>query len=57
MPEERKEAPPEPPGIRCRKCGCADLRTRHTRRHRDKIRRERECRNCGKTMWTTEKEG
>jgi transcriptional regulator NrdR family protein len=41
-------------GLICRKCGCTDLRVKHTRRFRDKIIRERECRYCGKRMRSTE---
>lgn len=42
-------------GIRCRRCGCQDLRTRRTMRVREgMIRRYRECRNCGRTMTTHE---
>ncbi len=56
MNEPAKEAADRKPGIQCRHCGCTDLRVRHTRRHSGRIRRERECRHCGKVIWTTEKE-
>ncbi len=42
-------------GIRCRRCGCQDLRTTHTRRVRDgMIRRYKECRHCGSRLTTHE---
>jgi transcriptional regulator NrdR family protein len=45
----------EPAGIRCRGCGCQDLRVTKVMRVRDgMIRRYRECRNCGRTMTTHE---
>ena len=42
-------------GIRCRGCGCQDLRTTHTRRVREgMVRRYKECRNCGRRLTTHE---
>lgn len=42
-------------GIRCRGCGCQDLRCTKTMRVREgMIRRYRECRNCGRRMTTHE---
>lgn len=49
------ETEEEPLGLRCRKCNCADLRVVHTRpAPKNKVRRERRCRHCGYTFWTTE---
>ncbi len=62
MTTDRTDAPPEtldpdppPVGLRCRKCNCADLRVVHTRpAPGNRVRRERRCRCCGFTFWTTE---
>jgi transcriptional regulator NrdR family protein len=58
MPEPAKEpatTKEEPRGVICRKCECPDLRVVHTRRApQGKIRRERRCRCCGHTFWTSE---
>lgn len=44
-------------GLRCRQCGCADLRVVYTRRGINGIvKRRRECRNCGERMTTWERE-
>jgi transcriptional regulator NrdR family protein len=45
------------PGLRCRGCGCGDLRVIYTR-HRPggKILRRRECRHCKKRFTTFERE-
>lgn len=47
---------PDPPaGIVCPRCGCADLRAYCTRRLRkNRIRRYRTCRHCGKRITTIE---
>ena len=43
------------PGIACPKCGCRDLRVRHTRKlPGDRIRRYRSCRHCGRHITTVE---
>lgn len=43
------------PEIRCPSCGCRDLRVVETRATaRGKIRRRRECRNCGRRITTAE---
>jgi uncharacterized Zn finger protein len=44
-------------GLMCKNCGCRDFRVLHTRRGPESIQRERECRNCGKVVWTREKIG
>ena len=44
-------------GLECRKCGCRHFRVLHTRPVANGILRERECRNCGKVVWTREKMG
>lgn len=51
-------APPlDPVGLRCRDCGCRDLRVLETRRMSGgRIRRRRQCRHCGKRVTTTEHE-
>jgi transcriptional regulator NrdR family protein len=55
VPEEQ---PPEEPGIRCRKCGCRDLRIRNTiPRFDGSILRYRVCRHCGTTITTVERAG
>ena len=41
-------------GIPCPKCGCADLRTTHTRKSTRTIRRRRECKHCLHAFWTIE---
>lgn len=41
-------------GIPCPKCGCRHWLTQHTRQVGDRIRRDRECRNCGETVVTFE---
>ncbi len=41
-------------GIRCPKCGCADLRVYWTRPGEGTIRRVRKCRNCGQRVPTFE---
>jgi hypothetical protein len=42
-------------GLICKKCGCRDFRVKHTRPGTESIRRERECRHCGRVVWTCEK--
>ena len=44
-------------GLECRKCGCRHFSVLHTRRAQQAILRERQCRNCGKVVWTREKIG
>lgn len=39
---------------RCLKCGCRDLRVIRTETLATKVRRRRECRHCGRRIWTTE---
>jgi hypothetical protein len=41
-------------GLECRYCGCKDFRVIYTRDRIGGIRRKRECRNCGKAIWTME---
>jgi len=43
-------------GIRCRKCGCADVRVWYTRPGDGVVKRMRMCRNCGEKFPTHEKE-
>jgi len=46
---------PDPPGIRCARCHCADLRVYKTvRLPAGRIRRSRECRHCGHRQTTLE---
>jgi transcriptional regulator NrdR family protein len=50
-----KETDPNDKGIRCAKCGCAHHKTIRTKRvRRDKIMRQRQCRNCGREFVTYE---
>jgi hypothetical protein len=42
-------------GLICKNCGCRDFRVKHTRLGSESIRRERECRYCGRVVWTCEK--
>jgi transcriptional regulator NrdR family protein len=52
------EQPAEEPGIRCRRCGCRDLRVRNTIPLPDgSIRRYRICRHCQTTVTTHERGG
>jgi len=44
-------------GLKCRRCGCRDLRVLYTRRKRGRVVRLRVCRHCGKRMLTSEREG
>ena len=41
--------------LECRWCGCRHFRVVYTRERVGGIRRKRECRNCGKPMWTMER--
>jgi len=44
-------------GLRCRECGCRDLRVYYTRKLTDgRIRRVRVCRHCGKKLTSPERE-
>lgn len=46
---------PEPPGLRCPKCGCRDLRvTKTVRLAAGRIRRYRRCRHCARPLTTLE---
>ena len=53
---ERKKQDPaqEKRGLECRRCGCRHFCVVHTRERIGGIRRKRQCRNCGKAMWTME---
>lgn len=63
----RRPAPPKPKpdleagdiptgGLSCRSCGCRHLPVLYTRPHPGgKIKRVRECRNCGRRTTTIEK--
>ena len=42
-------------GLVCKKCGGRHFNVKHTRPAPSSIMRERECRNCGKVVWTREK--
>ena len=42
-------------GLVCGKCGCRNFNVKHTRPASGSILRERQCRNCGKVVWTNEK--
>ena len=42
-------------GLECRHCGCKDLRVIYTRQRIGGLRRKRQCRNCGRQMWTMER--
>ncbi len=42
-------------GLKCRDCGCRHFNVVHTRPAPDSLMRERQCRNCGKIIWTREK--
>ena len=42
-------------GLACRHCGCRHFNVKHTRPAPSSIMRERQCRNCGKVVWTREK--
>lgn len=44
-------------GIKCGRCGCADLRVAKTIRGEDHITRYRVCRHCGRQMRTRERLG
>jgi len=50
------DEPAAEPGLRCRKCGCRDLRVYYTRRKNGRIVRRRRCRHCGTLTTTTEKQ-
>lgn len=41
-------------GLTCRECGCHHFFVVDTRRSGAGIRRRRECRNCGRLVWTRE---
>lgn len=45
----------EPLGLKCRECGCCDLRVYYTRGTKDgRVRRVRKCRHCGTEKTTFE---
>jgi hypothetical protein len=44
-------------GLICKKCGCRHFNVKHTRPAPSSIMRERQCRHCGKVVWTREKMG
>ena len=47
---------PQEYGLRCKTCNCGHFYTLYTRRvYGNRIRRRKECRNCGKRVTTTEK--
>lgn len=46
--------PTPPPGLRCPRCGCPDLRVTHTRPAAGRVRRYRRCRHCGRVVSTLE---
>jgi hypothetical protein len=54
---ERKKSDPsqDKRGLECRHCGCRHFRVVYTRERIGGLRRKRECRNCGKAMWTMER--
>lgn len=41
-------------GVSCPQCGCCHHYTTHTLLRRNKVRRRRVCRHCGKVFMTTE---
>lgn len=41
-------------GLVCPKCGCKDHKTRKTERKEERIYRYKQCRNCGRSLHTTE---
>lgn len=46
---------PPPAGIRCPRCGCAELRTTNTQRlPGGRVRRYKACRRCGRRLTTYE---
>lgn len=49
-----KDKQEENTGIVCPHCGCADLRVVYTRRYGTRKIRRRECRHCGRRMFTFE---
>lgn len=57
-PDDRgaDDAADDAPGLRCRRCGCRDLRVDWTRRRNGRILRRRICRHCGRPMHTREQE-
>ena len=67
MSPAKEPAQAPPPGIVCPRCGCRHMidpaadspadrpwRTTKTERHNGYVRRRRECRNCGWTVYTRE---
>ena len=59
MPEQTEQKTSNPTqerrGLECRTCGCKHLRVIYTRQRIGGLRRKRECRNCGRQMWTMER--
>lgn len=62
VPAIAPEPSAPPKGLVCKRCGCRHFYVRHTRlvsgRVGEKsgmISRERECRNCGRRVWTRER--
>jgi len=55
-PDAAAEPPPSDDGLRCPDCNCGHLYVIYTRRRRDKIIRQRECRHCGRRINTIERE-
>ena len=51
-----KRASGDDRGLRCRACGCRDLRVIYKRDRIGGARRKRRCRNCGRVMWTMEQQ-
>ncbi len=60
MKPAKPSAPPAPSsesGLRCRDCGCRELRVIYMRKAPlGRVRRRRECRHCGKRTTTYESE-
>jgi len=46
---------PQPEGLECPACGCRHLPVLYTRRHPRRIKRVRECRNCGRRVTSFER--
>jgi transcriptional regulator NrdR family protein len=54
--DAKSDTPIEDRGLRCRKCGCRDLRVVYTRPAGGaKVIRRRECRYCGQRLTTSER--
>ena len=53
---KKKKEKEKTAGLACGKCGCRDLRVTKTEKVGRFVRRRRECRHCGKAVYTRERE-